>query len=72
MRPVLSDVFLETSARDRAMDPSSGSNVIPRQAPPGPAGLRPHTCEDQVLARLYSGEGVGIALLVMYPQSLKW
>ena len=24
----------------------SGSNVIPRRARPGPAGLRPHTCAD--------------------------
>ena len=33
----------ETSARYRAEEPSSGSNVIPRRARPGLAGLRPHT-----------------------------
>ena len=27
---------------DRAVEPSSGSNVIPRRACPGLAGLRPH------------------------------
>jgi len=37
------DVFQETSARYRAVAPSSGSNVIPRRARPGLAGLRPHT-----------------------------
>jgi len=35
-------VFRETSARYRAVEPSSGSNVIPRRARPGLAGLRPH------------------------------
>jgi len=33
----------ETSARYRAVEPSSGSNVIPRRARPGLAGLRPHS-----------------------------
>ena len=42
--PLLSsdDVSQETSARYRAVEPSSGSNVIPRWARPGLAGLRPH------------------------------
>jgi hypothetical protein len=35
------DVFQETSARYRAVEPSTGSNVIPRRARPGIAGLRP-------------------------------
>ena len=39
------DVFQETSARDIAVEPSSGSDVIPRRAHPGLAGLRPHTVE---------------------------
>ena len=34
--------FQETSARYRAMEPISGSNVIPRRARPGLAGLGPH------------------------------
>ena len=34
----------ETSAGYREVEPSGGSNVIPRQARPGLAGLRPHTC----------------------------
>ena len=44
--PVLSsdDVFQKTSARYRAVEPSSGSNVIPKRARPGLVGLRPHTC----------------------------
>ena len=37
------DVFQETSARCRAVEPRSGSNVIPRRARPGLTGLRPHT-----------------------------
>jgi len=41
------DVFPETPARYRAVEPDSGSNVIPRRARPGLAGLagliRPHT-----------------------------
>ena len=37
------DVFRGVSARYRAVVPSSGSNVIPRRARPGPAGLGPHT-----------------------------
>ena len=37
------DVFQETSARYRAVEPSSGSNVIPRRARPGLAGLRPYS-----------------------------
>jgi len=32
-----------TSARYRAVEPSSGTNVIPRRARPGLAGLRPHS-----------------------------
>ena len=32
-----------TSARYRAVEPSSGSNVIPRRARPGLAGLGPHS-----------------------------
>ena len=36
------DVFQEISARYRAVELSSGSNVIPRRARPGLAGLRPH------------------------------
>jgi len=32
---------------------SSGSNVIPRRARPGPAGLRPHTTTNPALAVLY-------------------
>ena len=35
---------------DRAVEPSSGSNVIPRRARPGLAGLRPHAVK-------YSREG---------------
>ena len=43
-RPLSSDnVFQETSARYRAVEPKSGSNAIPRRARPGLAGLRPHT-----------------------------
>ena len=49
------DVFQETSARYRAVEPSSGSNVIPRRARPGLAGLRPHSCSAQ--ARVLSGGG---------------
>jgi len=41
------DVFQETSARCRAVEPSSGSNVIPRRARPGLAGLGPHTLPHQ-------------------------
>ena len=37
------NVVKETSARHRAVGPGSGSNVIPRRARPGPAGLRPDT-----------------------------
>ena len=37
------DLFQETSARYRAVEPSSGPIVIPRRARPGLAGLRPHT-----------------------------
>ena len=37
------DVFRETSARYGTVEPSSGSDVIPRPARPGLAGLRPHT-----------------------------
>ena len=33
-----------TSARYRAVESSSGSNIIPRWARSGLAGLRPHTC----------------------------
>ena len=33
--------FQETSTRYRAVEPSSGSNVFPRRARPGLAGLRP-------------------------------
>ena len=36
------DVFQETSARCRAVEPISGSNVIPTRARPGLAGLGPH------------------------------
>ena len=36
------DVFQEASTRYRAVERSSGSNVIPRRARPGLAGLRPH------------------------------
>ena len=39
-------VFQETSARYRAVEPSSGSNVIPRRARPGLAGLRPHNIRE--------------------------
>ena len=35
------DVFQKTSARSRAVEPSSSSNVIPTRARPGLAGLRP-------------------------------
>ena len=51
MHPRLSSdcVFQETSARCRAVEPRSGSNVIPRRARPGLAGLRPHTT---VVARI--------------------
>ena len=44
-RPLMSsdDVFQEKSTRYRAVEPSSGSNVIPRRARSGLAGLRPHT-----------------------------
>jgi len=37
------DVFHETSAGYRVVEPISGSNVIPRRARPGLAGLRLHT-----------------------------
>ena len=36
------DVFQDTSARYRAVEPSSGANVIPRWARLGLAGLRPY------------------------------
>ena len=39
----LHDIFRETSARYRAVEPSSGSNMIPRWARPSLAGLRPHS-----------------------------
>ena len=42
------DVFQETSARFRAVEPSSGSNVIPRRARPGLAGLVPQRVQAQV------------------------
>ena len=42
--PLSSDAaFQEASAPYRAVELSSGSNVIPRRARPGLAGLRPHT-----------------------------
>ena len=34
---------------DRAVEPSSGSNVIPRRARPGLAGPRPHTFQVKAL-----------------------
>ena len=37
------DVSQEKSSRYREMEPSSGSNLIPRRARPGLADLRPHT-----------------------------
>ena len=43
----------ETAARYRAVEPGSGSNVIPRRARPGLAGLRPPT--RQVEARQEEG-----------------
>ena len=42
------DVFQQKSARYRAVEPSSGSNVIPRRACPDLACLRPHTWCDAV------------------------
>ena len=36
------DVSQEKSARYTAVEPSSGSNVIPRRARPSLAGVRPH------------------------------
>ena len=36
------DIFQETTARYKAVEPSSGSNVIPRRARPGLASLRPY------------------------------
>ena len=38
----LDAVFQKVSARYRVVELSSGSNVIPRQARPGLAGLMPH------------------------------
>ena len=42
------DVFQETAARYRAVEPSSGSNVILRRARPGLAGLGIHMCAGAV------------------------
>ena len=38
-----------SSARYRAVEPSSGSSVIPRRARPGLAGLWPHTPHDVIV-----------------------
>ena len=47
------DVFQQTSARYRAVEPSSGSNVISRRARPGLAVLRPHTRKPPCLVCRY-------------------
>jgi hypothetical protein len=63
------DVFQETCARHRAVEPSSGSNVIPRQARPGLSGLRPHSARQ---SRRFGCDGVDELLLrtkeVLHPQ----
>ena len=46
-----SDDAFKTSARYRAVEPSSGSNVITRRARPGLAGLRPDMLGDCERAR---------------------
>ena len=56
------DAFQETSARYREVEPSSGSNVIPRRARPGLAGLGPHKlsnpCPRELRHTLAPGPGV--------------
>ena len=44
------------SFRHRAVEPSSGSNVIPRRARPGLAGLRPFTPTPPQQVRMFTEE----------------
>jgi len=53
-------------------EPSSGSNVIPRRARPGLAGLRPHSHSQEVHYNQHGMmilEGKGIRDLMMRPHS---
>ena len=62
------DVFLDKSARFRAVEPSSGSNVIPRRARPFLAGLRPrrrHYPHDEERSMAFASRHHGITMLLL-------
>ena len=64
------DVLQETSARYRAVEPSSGSNVFPRRARPGLTGLRPHARQASSASRATtteSGDYMGASLMTNSP-----